>query len=46
MARTGVSGHSASGRSALMAIEWCEANARGWVTAVATSSRPPTTGTP
>lgn len=30
MERNGMSGRSASGRSAMMAIEWCESNAQGW----------------
>lgn len=30
MEKDGNGGHSASGRSALMAIEWCEEHAEGW----------------
>lgn len=33
MAKDGDGGHSASGRSALMAIEWCEEHAAGWTLA-------------
>ncbi len=30
MEQNGESGHSASGRSALLAIKWCEEHAQGW----------------